>query len=147
MKTPGSPPEKWEVGRCMLYMEQSDLLHMHHRGRVSIAEVEGMKEILHMLGERLGRFDVLMSLVELEPPMAGAHRAWVDTSKPYLFRHAVVYGPLTMRMTALTVHRAGTILAPSFFEWTLECFPTEAEARARLDAKRALTKAFDARPC
>jgi hypothetical protein len=136
-----SPQQNWEVGRSTLHLEQSDLLHAHFRGHVRVAEVEEMKQILHTLGERIGHFDVLMSVVELETPMAGAHRAWVKTSKPYLFRHVAVYGSLTMRMTAFAVCRAGAIIAPSFFNWTLESFPTEAEARARLDVKRAQAQA------
>ncbi|MDI1448485.1 hypothetical protein [Polyangium sp. 6x1] len=129
--------QTWDVGANSIRLERPDLVHVVFRGPNKLQDVLAIQRILFVVGDRFGSFDLLLGLGELEALGAGAREAWARVDRTYPFRNGFAYGAsFAIRTLVHTTHRAGRLISPAFFRWNLSFFPTEAAARAHIDAQR-----------
>ncbi|MBK9258937.1 MAG: STAS/SEC14 domain-containing protein [Polyangiaceae bacterium] len=126
-----------EIGKHVIRVENG-ILQVLFSGRVSVEEAKRIQACVLEAGDRFGLLAALVDLDGLADFDSGSRAHFARPSRPYPF-YAVAYygGSFPVRVLILTVMRAGKLIVPKAFDFELQTFEKEAEARRFLETARA----------
>ena len=127
----------WEIGSHRIFLEQGEILHIVFRGTIVRSAAEEVKQLLLDLGDRQGKLYVIFDASQFTNIDPGARAAWSHMDRAWPIRYLVAYGASFWgRTLAMTVNRAGRVLAPRFFDYDFEFVMTEADAWRSVEQRR-----------
>jgi hypothetical protein len=136
---------RFDIERHTVITEPDRMFHFIVRGDLNVVETKRVQRILFDFGNRCGQAAFLVNISEMTGLDNATRQAWVHVDEPLPIEFACLYGgSFAIRTLATTVYRAGKVLKPSFFQFSLELPKDEASARAAIAAHRASTQASSA---
>lgn len=143
MKSIQERPSQFEIGRQLVSVELDDVLCFRVRGMLTEEEARGLQATMFDYGRLFGPFDFIVDAKDLSGFNAGARQVWVHTKEPYRIRAMYSIGTtFTTRTLLMSIHRAGRVLMPENFKFSLEVYNSETDARNMI-AKRRATRTAD----
>ncbi len=138
MAIPDPGATRTELNGHTITIEPDQTLHVILRGDLRLEETKFIQAQLYALGDRYGGVACLFDISRMAGFDHATRQAWVRVSRPLPVAIGCFYGgSFTIRTLISTVYKAGRLLLPDFFQFTIEFPPTEAEGRALIAAYRA----------
>lgn len=130
-------PARIELGQQVILVEADDILCVRVQGLLTGKEARWVQAAMLDYGSVFGPFDFIVDVKDLQGFDAEARKIWVHATVPYEIRAIYAVNASFGAKTLLwSIYRAGRILRPTFFGFTLETFSTEEEARALIRQRR-----------
>lgn len=130
-------PARIEFGNQVIVAEADDILCVRVQGLLTGKEARWVQAIMLEYGSVFGSFDFIVDVKHLQGFDTEARHIWVHATVPYEIRAMYAINASFAAKTLLwSIYRAGRILRPAFFGFTLETFATEKEARTVIQQRR-----------
>ncbi|HRI69972.1 MAG TPA: hypothetical protein PK156_37340 [Polyangium sp.] len=108
-------------------MDGNVLIFVVH-GNIRAEHAQPFIDMIDAHAEIHGRFPFVAYVQEMSGMDSGARRSFVHVDRPYPFAPCFIVGAsFTIRTVILGVHRAGRVLFPRFFDWSMVMVQNDAE--------------------
>jgi len=125
-------------GCNVAYFEPPDLLIVHFDHTQDVPAAQVLIGMIYELGDAHGPLDLIVVIGKQYTSNPAVRGVYSQAKRKYPIRFAAVVGAsFAIKVLASMGLRAGRTLAPGRFDFPVEFFDTEEEARARIAALRA----------
>lgn len=119
----------WHIGNHVVVVEDG-ICQVVFSGRVDTQQAVEFQRVVLEAGDRFGLLGCIVDLGGLSDFDTGARAQFIRVERPYPFFSVSYYGgSFAARMLVTTLMRAGKLLVPWAFTFSVHVVPTEEEAR------------------
>jgi len=130
-------PAQFAIGKQLVNVELDDILCFRVQGTLTEEEALGLQAAMCDYGRLFGSYDFIVDVTQLNGFNVGARKVWVQAKEMYRIRTMYTIGTnFSSRTLLMSIHRAGRVLQPDHFKFSLEVYQSEAAARAVIARRR-----------
>jgi hypothetical protein len=126
-----------EIGTHTFTAEHRNVQRLVVRGHVSPPEASRMRSAMFEYGDLYRADDIVVDVTAMSGMDSGSREEFVHIDRSYPFQRCYIVGaPFALRTVILGLHRAGRIIRPEFFRWSMIPVATDADARRLINESR-----------